>query len=56
MLRRFHDLVGQAVKTDKGFKDVHVRQVASMVSQFAGGECEHPADLQPPTQMEAKVG
>jgi methionine salvage enolase-phosphatase E1 len=36
MLRRFHDLVGQAVKTDKGFKDVHVRQVASMVSKFAG--------------------
>ena len=35
MLRRFHDLVGQGVKTDKGFKEVHVRQVASMVSEFA---------------------
>lgn len=35
MLRRFHDLVGQGVKTDKGFKEVHVRQVARMVSDFA---------------------
>ena len=34
MLRRFHDLVGQGVKTDKGFKEVHVRQVASMVFEF----------------------
>jgi hypothetical protein len=25
MLRRFHDLVGQGVKTDKGFKEVHVK-------------------------------
>jgi hypothetical protein len=25
MLRRFNDLVGQGVKTDKGFKEVHVR-------------------------------
>ena len=36
MLRRFHDLVGQGVKTEKGFKEVHVRQVALMVSEFAG--------------------
>lgn len=36
MLRRFHDLVVQGVKTDKGFKEVHVRQVASMLSEFAG--------------------
>lgn len=36
MLRRFHDLVKQGVKTDKSFKEVHVRQVASMLSQFAG--------------------
>ena len=36
MLRRFHDLVGQGVKTDKEFKEVHVRQVALMVSEFAG--------------------
>jgi hypothetical protein len=35
MLRRFHDLVGQGVKTDKGFKEVHVRQVATMLSDFA---------------------
>ena len=34
MLRRFHDLVGQGVKTDKGFKEVHVRQVARMVFEF----------------------
>ena len=35
VLRRFHDLVGQGVKTEKGFKEVHVRQVALMVSEFA---------------------
>jgi len=26
----------QGVKTDMGFKEVHVRQVASMLSEFAG--------------------
>jgi len=35
MLRRFHDLIVQGVKTDKGFKEVHVRQVATMLSEFA---------------------
>jgi hypothetical protein len=35
MLRRFHDLVVQGVKTDKGFKEVHVRQVATILSKFA---------------------
>jgi hypothetical protein len=35
MLRRFHDLVVQGLKTDKGFKEVHVRQVATMLSEFA---------------------
>lgn len=34
MHRRFHDLLVQGVKTDKGFKGVHVRQVASMLSEF----------------------
>jgi hypothetical protein len=36
MLRRFHDLVAQGVKTNKGFKEVHVRQVAAMLSEFTG--------------------
>ena len=36
MLRRFHDLVKQGVKTDKSFKEVHVRQVATMLSLFVG--------------------
>lgn len=36
MLRRFHDLLLQGVKTDKGLKEVHVRQVAGMLSEFAG--------------------
>jgi hypothetical protein len=36
MLRRFHDLLIQGVKTDKDFKEVHVRQVAGMLSDFAG--------------------
>jgi hypothetical protein len=35
MLRRVHDLVKQGVKTDKSFKEVHVRKVASMLSEFA---------------------
>jgi hypothetical protein len=36
MLRRLYDLVVKGVKTDKGFKEVHLRQIASMVSEFAG--------------------
>ena len=28
--------MGQGVKTEKGFKEVHVRQVALMVSEIAG--------------------
>jgi hypothetical protein len=36
MLRRFHDLVGKGVKTDKGFREVHVRQVAAILSDFVG--------------------
>ena len=35
MLRRFHALVKQGVRTEKSFKDVHVRQVANMLSEFA---------------------
>ena len=47
MLRRFHDLVGQGVKTDKGFKEVHVMLVALMVSEFARVT---------PEKVETKVG
>ena len=28
--------MGQGVKTKKGFKEVHIRKVALMVSEFAG--------------------
>ncbi|KAL6601266.1 hypothetical protein ACP70R_044486 [Stipagrostis hirtigluma subsp. patula] len=38
VLRRFADLVGEGVKTDKGFKEVHVNQVARAVSEFCGQE------------------
>ncbi|KAL6595658.1 hypothetical protein ACP70R_047998 [Stipagrostis hirtigluma subsp. patula] len=34
MLRRFCDLVGQGVKCDKGFKEVHHNAVAKDVSDF----------------------
>ncbi|WVZ53387.1 hypothetical protein U9M48_004338, partial [Paspalum notatum var. saurae] len=34
VLRRFADLVGQGVKTDKGFKEVHVNAVARQLSEF----------------------
>jgi hypothetical protein len=36
MLHRFADLVGEGVKTDKGFKEVHVNTVAKQVSEFFG--------------------
>ncbi|KAK3160798.1 hypothetical protein QOZ80_1BG0064690 [Eleusine coracana subsp. coracana] len=38
VLRRFVDLVGQGVKTNKGFKEVHVNQVARNLSDFIGQE------------------
>ncbi|KAK3121170.1 hypothetical protein QOZ80_8BG0647450 [Eleusine coracana subsp. coracana] len=38
VLRRFVDLVGGGVKTDKGYKEVHVNQVARNLSEFTGQE------------------
>jgi methionine salvage enolase-phosphatase E1 len=38
VLRRFADLVGEGVKTDKGFEEVHVNSVARQVSEFSGQE------------------
>jgi hypothetical protein len=38
VLRRFADLVGEGVKTDKGFKEVHLNNVARQVSEFPGQE------------------
>jgi hypothetical protein len=35
VLHRFADLVGEGVKTDKGFKEVHVNSVARQVSEFS---------------------
>ena len=35
ILRRFSDLVGQGLKTDKGFKEVHLNVVARDLSEFA---------------------
>ncbi|CAN6311406.1 unnamed protein product [Urochloa humidicola] len=34
VLRRFIELVGEGVKTDKGFKDVHLNRVAKDLSEF----------------------
>jgi hypothetical protein len=36
VLKRFVDLVGEGVKTDKGFKEVHVNAVARQVSELSG--------------------
>lgn len=36
ILRRFSDLVPKGVRTDKGFKDYHLNQVAHMLSDFIG--------------------
>ena len=38
ILRRFVDLVGQGVKKDKGFKEVHLNAVAKQLSEFSGLE------------------
>ncbi|KAK3158417.1 hypothetical protein QOZ80_2AG0136980 [Eleusine coracana subsp. coracana] len=38
ILRWFVDLVGQGVKTDKGFKEVHVNNVARALTDFSGQE------------------
>ena len=35
ILRRFSDLVGQGLETDKGFKEVHLNAVARDLSEFA---------------------
>ena len=36
ILRKFADLVGQGVKTDKGFKEVHVNSVSKSLTEFSG--------------------
>ena len=38
ILRRFSDLVGQGLKIDKGFKEVHLNAVARDLSEFANLE------------------
>ena len=38
VLRHFTDLVGEGVKTDKGFKDVHLNKVARDLSEFTRQE------------------
>ncbi|KAK3118613.1 hypothetical protein QOZ80_9BG0702420 [Eleusine coracana subsp. coracana] len=36
VLRHFCDLVAEGVKTDKGFKEVHLNQVANSLKEFTG--------------------
>jgi hypothetical protein len=38
VLRRFVDLIGTGVRTDKGFKEIHLNSVAKNVSEFYGQE------------------
>jgi hypothetical protein len=38
VLRRFVDLIGNRVKTDKGFKEIHLNTVSKNVSEFYGQE------------------
>jgi hypothetical protein len=48
VLRRFVDLIGTRVKTDKGFKEIHLNSVAKNVSecgrtsQVIGPICTYP--------------
>jgi len=36
VLRHFSNLVAEGVRTDKGFKDVHLNKVAGDLSEFTG--------------------
>ncbi|TVU11528.1 hypothetical protein EJB05_45120, partial [Eragrostis curvula] len=38
VLRRICDLVGKGARTDKGFKEVHVNQVAKLLKEFSGAD------------------
>ena len=38
ILCRFSDLVGEGLKTDKGFKEVHLNKVAKNLAEFANVE------------------
>ena len=38
VLHRFIELVGEGVKIDKGFKDVHLNRVARDLTEFSGVE------------------
>ena len=38
MLRRMVELIGQGIKTDKGFKEVHLNQVARTLTEDTGVE------------------
>jgi methionine salvage enolase-phosphatase E1 len=38
MLRRLCQLISSGVRTDKGFKEVHLNQVAKQVQEFSGQE------------------
>jgi hypothetical protein len=42
ILRKFANLVGQGVKTDKRFKEVHVNSVAKALTEFSGQEVTEP--------------
>jgi hypothetical protein len=38
VLRRFCQLIASGVRTDKGFKEVHLNQVAKALQEFSGNE------------------
>jgi hypothetical protein len=38
ILRKFADLIGQGVKIDEGFKEVHVNSVAKALTEISGQE------------------
>ncbi|GJN03352.1 hypothetical protein PR202_ga20788 [Eleusine coracana subsp. coracana] len=45
VLRAICELVGKGARTDKGFKEVHVNQVAKALREFSGDE-DHPKDAE----------
>lgn len=55
ILRKFADLVGQGVKTDKGFKEVHVNSVAKALTEFSGQEVTGNPGLQSFEEVASKM-
>jgi hypothetical protein len=45
VLRRMCQLISTGVRTDKGFKEVHLNQVAKAVHEFSGNEIKNMHEI-----------